>query len=92
MADKSRVQFDFTESALAELDGLKAKLKVNTRAEVIRYSLRLMRWVLEQITSGGRILVERDGQVHSVVFPFLDEVVGEKTQKEQAARPLVAAG
>jgi len=91
MADKSRVQFDFTEGALAELDGLKEKLRVSTRAEVIRYALRLMQWLIEQITTGGRILVERNGEVQSVIFPFLGDVVDTKVQKEQAARPLVAA-
>jgi len=92
MAD-TRVQFDFTEAALNELDALKEELGVKTRAEVVRYALRLMQWLIQQITNGGRILVERkNGEVQSVVFPFLGKVAETKAQKEEATRPLVAVG
>lgn len=91
MAEQNRVQFDFTDTALQELDGLKQSLGVKTRAEVIRYSLRLMQWLIQQITQGGRILVERNGQVESVVFPFLGNVAETTTQRAAASRPLVAS-
>ncbi len=90
MAD-TRVQFDFTDAALQELDSLKASVGVKTRAEVIRYALRLMQWLIQQMAQGGRILVERNGQVEGVVFPFLGNMETAKTQREAAARPLVAA-
>jgi len=90
MAD-NRVQFDFTDAALQELDGLKETVGVRTRAEVIRYSLRLMQWLIQQMSQGGRILVERNGKVESVVYPFLGNAEGTKMQREAATRPLVAA-
>lgn len=86
--EKVRVQFDFTSDALAELDDLKSKLKAQTRAEVIRHALRVFRWLIQTIREGGRILVERsDGQVQSVVFPF----VGEERSQTEASRPLKVA-
>ena len=68
---KSRVQFDFTEEALQTLDRLKEKLSLSSRADVIRYSLRILEWTLEQLQSDAKILVERNGKAQEVVFPFL---------------------
>lgn len=68
---KSRVQFDFTEEALQTLDQLKEKLSLSSRADVIRYSLRVLSWTLEQLQSDAKILVEKNGKAQEVVFPFL---------------------
>jgi hypothetical protein len=50
-----------------------------------------MQWLIQQMSQGGRILVERNGKVESVVFPFLGNAEGTKMQREAATRPLVAA-
>lgn len=71
MLYKSRVQFDFTPDALQALDSTREKLSLGSRAEVIRYALKILQWVLDQLQSGGKILVERDGRSQEVVFPFL---------------------
>lgn len=71
MPDKSRVQFDFTPDALQTLDSIRAMLSLSSRAEVIRYALKTLQWVLEQLQSGAKILVEKDGKAQEVVFPFL---------------------
>ena len=68
---KSRVQFDFTDEAFRTLDGLKEKLSLTSRADVIRYALRILEWTLEQLQTDAKILVERDGKAQEVVFPFL---------------------
>ena len=81
MLDKSRVQFDFTPEALQTLDKLKDRLHVNTRADVVRYSLRTLDWVLSTIESDAKILVEKDGRQQEIVFPFLRQ----ETVKEPAA-------
>lgn len=85
MAEKSRVQFDFTAEALQTLDGLKDRLNVSTRADVIRYSLRVLDWVLSTIESNGKILVEKDGRQQEIVFPFI------RQQEAPAARETVGA-
>lgn len=85
MAEKTRVQFDFTPAALQELDRLQAALGVNTRAEVIRNSLRVLQWLTEQLRDEGRILVQdKNGNVQNVVFPFLRI----QTNAQDANRPM----
>ena len=87
MLEKTRVQFDFTPDALGQLDDLKGRIKASNRAEVVRNALRVLQWLVDTLKSGGRILVERDGKVESVVFPFL----GEQKTSEEANRPLRVA-
>ena len=71
MNEKYRVQFDFTPEAYRELENLKAALGAGSRAEVIRYALRVLQWLLAQLSSGSEIVVEKGGQQQQVVFPFL---------------------
>jgi metal-responsive CopG/Arc/MetJ family transcriptional regulator len=72
---KTRLQFDFTEDALGELDELKTLTGANNRAEVIRQSLRLLQWTVEEIKQKeGTLLVERNGRQREVMLPFLSSV------------------
>jgi metal-responsive CopG/Arc/MetJ family transcriptional regulator len=72
---KTRLQFDFTEDALGELDELKSLTGANNRAEVIRQSLRLLQWTVEEIKQKeGTLLVERNGRQREVMLPFLSSV------------------
>ena len=73
LQDQSRLRRPRTNRPL-QFDVGTSVLGVKTRAEVIRYYLRLMQWLIQQITQGGRILVERNGEVQSVIFPFLGKV------------------
>jgi hypothetical protein len=91
MADKIRVQFDFTPAALAQLDTLQERLKAKSRAEVIRYALRVLQWLLDQLKDSAKIMVEsKDGKVETVVFTFLD--ASEPARTEQPAAAAMAAG
>lgn len=65
-----RLQFDFSEEALKELDNLKAQTKLPTRAELVRQSLHFLQWMLEQHQTGSAILVEKHGKIREVIFPF----------------------
>ncbi|MBI2683341.1 MAG: hypothetical protein HYX26_09045 [Acidobacteriales bacterium] len=93
--EKIRVQFDFTEKALQELDRLKNALQVSSRADVVRFSLRIMQWMTQELGSGSRLMVERDGTLHEVVFPFLSVAApatasGSATPARAAARAAAA--
>jgi hypothetical protein len=68
-----RVQLDFSEEALAELNELQRKLNASSRAEVIRNALGVLRWAASHIMDGDKIKVERkaDGELVEVEFPFL---------------------
>jgi metal-responsive CopG/Arc/MetJ family transcriptional regulator len=69
---KTRLQFDFTEDALNELDELKGATGATNRAEVIRQSLRLLQWTIEQIQDEkATVLVEKNGRQREVIFPYL---------------------
>lgn len=74
MADKYRVQLDFTAEAFQELESLKTRLGAASRAEAVRYGLAALRWLFSQLSSGATILVEKDGVQQQVVFPFLHVV------------------
>jgi metal-responsive CopG/Arc/MetJ family transcriptional regulator len=72
---KTRLQFDFTEDALSQLDELKSLTGANNRAEVIRQSLRLLQWTIaETKQKEGILLVERNGRQREVLLPFLSSV------------------
>jgi hypothetical protein len=72
---KTRLQFDFTEDALSELDELKSVTGASNRAEVIRQALRLLQWTIVQTKENdGTILVEKNGVQREVIFPFLSSV------------------
>lgn len=69
---KTRLQFDFTDEALGELDELKCATGASNRAEVIRQSLRLLQWTIEQTQDeNATVLVEKNGRQREVIFPFL---------------------
>lgn len=71
MADKYRVQLDLTPEAFEELEKLRKEVDASTRADAIRRAMRILRWTLDQISSGARILVDKDNELKEVVFPFL---------------------
>jgi Arc/MetJ-type ribon-helix-helix transcriptional regulator len=69
---KTRLQFDFTDEALGELDDLKGATGATNRAEVIRQALRLLQWTVEQTQDqNATVLVEKNGRQREVMFPFL---------------------
>jgi metal-responsive CopG/Arc/MetJ family transcriptional regulator len=82
---KHRLQLDFTEEALKELDNLKDFSGLPNRAEVIRQALRLLQWTIEETQdNGAKILLEKDGKQREVFFPFLAKKV--KPQPELVGR------
>src|SRR5437016_5943668 len=70
-SDKIRVQFDFSQEAYQELNDIQNAADASTKAEAVRYGLRTLQWLLSQIKAGRRILVDDNGAVQEVVFPFL---------------------
>ena len=71
MSEKYRVQFDFTPDAFEELERLKTSVGASSRAEVVRYALRILQWSIDEVQAGAEILVRKHGQTERVVFPFL---------------------
>jgi metal-responsive CopG/Arc/MetJ family transcriptional regulator len=68
---KSRLQFDFSEEAIEELDQLQEKTGLATRAELIRQALRILQWMMHEATENeATFLLEKDGKQREIVFPF----------------------
>ena len=76
MSDKIRMQFDFTQEACKELDTLQGHVGASTKAETIRYAMRALQWITEELASGAEILVRREGQTRVAVFPFFSRPHG----------------
>lgn len=70
--DRYRIQLDFTQDAFQELEKLKADVGASSRAETVRYAMRVLRWAINTLQGGGQIFVSRTHGVYSgVEFPFL---------------------
>src|SRR5439155_17229798 len=71
MAMKHRLQFDFTDESLRELDELRKETGLASRADLIRQALRFFTWLFMEVRgNNSRLLIEREGQLREVVFPF----------------------
>lgn len=76
---KHRLQLDFSEDALQQLDALKESTGASNRAELIRQALQLFYWtVVETRDNNATLLLEKEGKLREVVFPFW---AGRKTQR-----------
>ena len=68
---KKRLQFDFTEAAVQELDELQRLTGLPSRAELIRHAIGLLHWVLQETSSGdATLLIEKNGRLRQIVFPL----------------------
>jgi hypothetical protein len=85
MSEKYRVQFDFTPDAFEELERLKAAVGASSRAEVVRYALRILQWSIDEVHAGADILVRKGGETEKVVFPFLSPSRSEATKSNALA-------
>ncbi len=70
---KHRLQLDFTDEALEDLDALKGATGSPNRAETIRQALRLLQWTIQETKQNdATILIEKNGRQKEVIFPFLN--------------------
>ncbi len=73
---KRRLQFDFDELAVKELDELREAAALPNRAELIRQALRFLQWTLDETRKGSTLLLEKDGNLRQVIFPFWTMTTG----------------
>lgn len=81
--EKRRLQFDFTEDAVEELDTLQRLTRLPTRVDAIRHALRFLRWAVDETRNGGTLCIERDNKIREVI-PFWEPAV--KSAKTNGAR------
>jgi len=72
----SRLNFDFTDKAIKQLDNLKNKLGVTSRAEVVRYAQGILNWAVQQAEQGNQLVSvsSSTGTVKVLSVPPLDEI------------------
>jgi metal-responsive CopG/Arc/MetJ family transcriptional regulator len=76
---KHRLQLDFTEEALRDLDQLRDTTGLPNRAEVIRQALRFLQWTIHEAQENeANLLIEKDGKLRQIVFPFWSTFGAEK--------------
>ncbi len=72
----TRLNFDFTDKAIEQLDDLKEKLSVTSRAEAIRYAIGILNWATYQAEEGNYVIAVNSGSgtVKELSVPPLDEI------------------
>ncbi len=82
--EKRKLQFDFTEEAVAELDELQRLTRLSTRVDAIRHALRFLRWAVDETRNGGALCIERDNKIREVI-PFWEPAL-KPTAKASGSR------
>jgi hypothetical protein len=82
---KIRVQFDFAAEAYKDLSDLQEKLQASTKAEAVRYAIRTLQWVVTTIEEGKTILVDDEGILKEIAFPFIAKPIREEVSKKKFA-------
>jgi hypothetical protein len=68
-----RLQIDFSTRAYKDLADLQRRLEAPSKSEVIRTSLGLLRWILDESDADNDLLVQKsDGSTQRIVFHFLN--------------------
>lgn len=67
---KHRIQLDLDDEALQEWDDLLKEAGFPNRAEMVRQALRYLQWSLTETKKGSSIILEKEGKVREVIFPF----------------------
>jgi len=63
-----RIQMDMPPRSVERLKVLQAKTEASSYAEVVRNALRLYEALIDEVESGSKILVERDGAVSPLII------------------------
>jgi hypothetical protein len=66
-----RVQIDFAPGAFQELVELQERTGAPSRGEAVKYALRTLQWLANQVDENGTLTIENGGQRERVVFPYL---------------------
>ena len=69
--EKRRVQFEFSDQLVNEIDGLCQKLGFSTRTEFVRHAIRFLQWTYAEVQEkNGRLVIDRNGKQLEILFPF----------------------
>lgn len=76
MSQMNRLNFDYTTEGMKQLDDLKKKLGVGSRAEVVRYAQGILNWAVQQAEQGNQLISvnSSSGTVKELSVPPLEEI------------------
>ncbi len=80
--DTQKVQFNFSQQALADLDGLKEKVGFSSRAETVRSAINLMQWIVEEIRIGNTLYMKTSEGLEKVFIASVSPVQRERGREE----------
>jgi hypothetical protein len=80
---KHRLQFDFDEIAIKEIDELREDTGISNRAELFRQALRFLQWAFDETQKGGTLLIEKNGTTREVIFPFWTMSSGARSSNKE---------
>jgi hypothetical protein len=73
-----RIQFEFSDPAIKDLDNLRTRLNLKHRGEVVNTGLGTLKWLVSELSIGNTICVRRkDAADVEVIFPNI-EIVKER--------------
>lgn len=74
-----RIQFEFSDDAVRELDALKNRLNIKYRGDVVNHALGVLKWLVNEHGLGSAILSKKkDGSVVKVEFPEIESLFSNK--------------
>src|SRR5262245_24504391 len=75
MSTVTRIQLDFPEEKVRELDQLMQQAGINTRKDLFNNALTLLVWAVKERQKGNKIvsLDEQHGTSRELVMPILEE-------------------
>jgi metal-responsive CopG/Arc/MetJ family transcriptional regulator len=70
-----RIQFEFSDNAVKELDTLREALNAKSRGEVINHAIGVLRWLVKEKQENHKIIIEKnDNSRMEVIFPQLESL------------------
>ena len=67
------VQINMTEDTLNKVNKIKKQLSIDTRTNSIRSAIDIADLIINAISSGGNIIIEKDGIRHKLMIPGLSQ-------------------
>ena len=64
--DTQKVQLNFSQKAINDLDQLKEDIGTSSRAETVRLAVNMMRWISDESKKGNIFCIERGGVIEKV--------------------------
>lgn len=86
MSTVVRIQLDFPEDKVRELDQLMKQVHISTRKDLFNNALTLLVWAVRERLKGKKIVSmdERDGSYKELVMPLLEEA-GRSAEEQEGA-------